>query len=388
MGVYMNNAATTWPKPEAVARAVVDFLANGGNLSRGASDWDLATSRLVLSCRERLASLLGGHEEGNPCLVTFTSGVTQSLNLVLKGFLREGMRVVTSSMEHNALVRPLRGLQERLGLEVEVLNCDGRGFLEPELLQQALERRRTDLVVFNHGSNVCGTLQDLEALASICRHFAVALVIDGAQTAGVMPISVRELDLAALCFTGHKGLMGPQGIGGVVWRRDFAESCYPLIEGGTGSFSHLERQPQALPDKFESGTLNLPGIAGLDAAVGWIQETGLDEIRRREASVGQRLLEGLRELPGLILSGLETMEGRLSVFALNFRGVDNGLLAGELGQLGVETRPGLQCCPWGHRTLGTFPDGALRLSPGYFTTDGEVDFTLEALGQALAKLSH
>ncbi len=388
MRVYMNNAATSWPKPDVVAQAMSDFLINGGaNLGRGtASAKDLSTMNMVLSCREKAAQLLGGHEEGHPALVTFTNNVTESLNIVLKGYLKAGMRVLTSSMEHNAVIRPLRHLEETLGLELEIIPCDGRGFLDPSSLKEALERKRADLAVFSHCSNVCGTLQDLEALASICAGFQVPLVVDSAQTAGVVPIDTQGLNLAALCFTGHKGLMGPQGTGGILWRRDFAEACEPFVEGGTGSFSHVELQPQAMPDKFESGTLNLPGIAGLCAALQWIQSTGMEAIHRWEMDLGGRLLEGLRRVPGLKLSGIDGMEGRLPVFALNFQGIDNGVLGGELSALGVDVRPGLQCSPWGHRTLGTFPEGALRISPGYFNSSDDVDRTLEALQEALRTL--
>lgn len=378
--MYMNNAATTWPKPECVGLAIADFLAGGGaNLARGtASGRDLKTLDLVFTCRERLAALLGGWG-GDPRLVTFTSSVTESLNIVLKGFLAPGRTVVTTSMEHNAVIRPLRRLESE-GVRVEVLPCDGEGFLPPHVLQGALKNLLPDLVILSHCSNVCGTIQDLPSLAALCREAKVPLVVDCAQTAGLLPLDAEGLDLAALCFTGHKGLMGPQGIGGILWKPEFARTVRPFVEGGTGSFSHLERQPDALPDKFESGTPNLPGIAGLSAAIRWIEETGLDGIRAREEALGALMLEGLLAIHGLSLSGRRTMAGRLPVFAVNVEGVDNGDLAGLLSEeRGIETRPGLHCAPLAHKTLGTFPGGALRLSPGWFSTEEEVLTTVEAI---------
>lgn len=379
MAIYMNNGATTWPKPEGVARAMADFLTGrGANLARGsASPRDMKTLDLVFTCRERLAALFGCWE-GDPRYVTFTSSVTESLNVVLKGYLKAGMTVVATSMEHNAVVRPLRRLEGR-GVRLRIAPCDQEGFLPLTVLEEALEGP-ADLVVLSHCSNVCGTLQDLEGAAALCRKKGVPLVADCAQTAGVIPLNAEELGLAALCFTGHKGLMGPQGIGGIVWNPEFAARTEPFVEGGTGSFSHLELQPDALPDKFEAGTPNLPGIAGLLAAIEWIEETGMDAIRRKEEDTGDLMLRGLQALRGVRLSGRPTMEGRLPVFAVNFQGLDNGLLAARLSEeWSIETRPGLQCAPWAHQTLGTYPEGALRISPGYFTTEEEAGKTLEAL---------
>ena len=379
MAIYMNNGATSWPKPQSVARAMADFITGrGANLARGsASARDMGTLNLVFTCRERLADLFGGWG-GDPRYVTFTSSVTESLNVVLKGYLKPGMTVVTTSMEHNAVVRPLRRL-ETGGVNLKILRCDGEGFLPLSALKEALEGP-ADLAVLSHGSNVCGTIQDLEGAAALCRERGVPLVADCAQTAGVIPLDAEKLGLAALCFTGHKGLMGPQGIGGIVWNPEFAAATAPFVEGGTGSFSHLEFQPDDLPDKFEAGTPNLPGIAGLLAAVEWIEETGMGAIAQREESLGRLMLEGLLSLKGLRLSGPAAMKGRLPVFAVNFQGRDNGLLAARLSEdWSIETRPGLHCAPLAHKTLGTYPEGALRISPGYFSTEEEVRKTVEAL---------
>lgn len=413
MSVYLNNAATTWPKPPCVAGAVADFITRGGaNLARGtASERDLTTLSVVMDCRVFLAGLLGGFENGNPRYVTFCSGVTEALNVVLKGFLCSGPpsdgalasggvstsgralasgRVLTSNMEHNAVIRPLRGL-ERRGLRLEFLDCDPDGLLRPETVAGALDDEKADLVVLGHASNVCGTIQPLEEIAAVCRKRGVPLVVDAAQTAGILPIRVAEWGLSALCFTGHKGLMGPQGVGGIVWNPDFAGRVEPLVEGGTGSFSHVEVQPSDMPDKFEAGTPNLPGIAGLYAALSWLAETGIENIERRERELGQRLLDGLERFGAssaprgsTLQGGRTTMEGRLPVFSLNFRSsndgiLDNGLLADRLSREGFETRPGLHCAPLAHRRLGSFPQGSLRVSPGYFNTFEDVDSFMEAL---------
>ena len=397
VGVYLNNAATTWPKPSCVPAAVSEFLMRGGaNLGRGTSSTrDLATLNTVMDCRLALTHLFEGHVNEDPRLVTFCTNITEALNIVLKGILRPGMSVISSSMEHNSVVRPLRAL-ERSGVSVTFLDCDSEGTLSPEALDNALSLpgAHCDLVVLSHASNVCGTIQPLAELAKICRDRGVPLVVDSAQTAGILPISLSELDLAALCFTGHKGLMGPQGVGGIVWRPDFAERVTPFIEGGTGSFSHVETQPEDLPDKFEAGTPNLPGISGLREALSWLDETGVESVEAHERELGERLLAELREVEKaaprfqLVLYGKPTMEGRLPVFGLNFKGpngqlLDNGLLAGRLSTLGFETRPGLHCAPLAHRTLGSFPQGCLRVSPGYFNTFEEISLFREALIECL-----
>ncbi|MDO5563444.1 MAG: aminotransferase class V-fold PLP-dependent enzyme [Synergistaceae bacterium] len=385
MSIYLNNAATTWPKPEETASAMFDFITrDGANLARGsASQRDIRTLDDVYTCRAALAKFLGGYEKHSAKYLTFTSCVTESINVILKGTAKQDMRIVTSSMEHNAVIRPLRSLEEA-GAQVEVIQCSMRGYLDPKSVDNAL-RSHADLAIFSHCSNVSGSLQDLTAIAEVCAKYSTPLVVDSAQTAGIVPIDTEALGLAALCFTGHKGLMGPQGTGGILWRPDFAEKCQPLIEGGTGSFSHEERQPKQLPDKFESGTLNLPGIAGLLASVKWIEETGMSAVSERERILGAKLEEGMLGIDGLRILGPAAEDPRLPVYSINIDGKDNAMLARELSdRFGIETRPGLHCAPLAHRTLGSFPEGALRLSPGYFNTEEDIDITIDAL-KTLAK---
>lgn len=383
--VYMNNAATTWPKPQEVPDAVYAFMTrDGANASRGsASERDIKSLDILFTARMKAASLFRGYAKANPKYVTLTSNVTHSLNVVIKGFVKSGMRVVTTSMEHNSVVRPLRELQQN-GVAVEVIQASLRGYVDPKKFSEAA-LERTDLAVVSHCSNVCGSVQPIEEIAEICAKRGIPLVVDCAQTGGILPINASELGLAALCFTGHKGLFGPQGTGGIVWKPEFAEMCSPFIVGGTGSLSHEETQPEVMPDKFEAGTMNLPGFAGLDAALDWIDRTGIDAIREREEKLGARLEEGLLSIKGLRLLGSAHGEApRLPVYAFNVDGKDNGEFANDLSMTyGIEGRPGLHCSPLAHRTLGTFPEGALRLSPGYYTTEDEIDYTIESI-RALA----
>lgn len=383
--VYMNNAATTWPKPQEVPDAVYAFMTrDGANASRGsASERDIKSLDILFTARMKAASLFGGYAKANPKYVTLTSNVTHSLNVVIKGFVKSGMRVVTTSMEHNSVVRPLRELQQN-GVAVEVIQASLRGYVDPKKFSEAA-LERTDLAVVSHCSNVCGSIQPIAEIAEICAKRGIPLVVDCAQTGGILPINASELGLAALCFTGHKGLFGPQGTGGIVWKPEFAEACSPFIVGGTGSLSHEETQPEVMPDKFEAGTMNLPGFAGLDAALDWIDRTGIDAIREREEKLGARLEEGLLSIKGLRLLGSTHGEApRLPVYAFNVDGKDNGEFANDLSMTyGIEGRPGLHCSPLAHRTLGTFPEGALRLSPGYYTTEDEIDYTIESI-RALA----
>lgn len=386
MSCYLNNAATTWPKPECVSESVREFMLKGGaNSSRGtSSERDMGTMNLILDCRMKLAELFGGYDDANPLLVTFTANITEALNFVLRGYLRSGMSVITSSMEHNAVMRPLRALENN-GVNVEVVSADSYGRLNPSDFENALMKRKYDLAVISHASNVCGTVQPLNEIAELCVKYNVPLVLDTAQTAGVIGINASELKLAALCFTGHKGLMGPQGTGGIIWSPEFASRVEPIITGGTGSYSHLEVQPEDMPDKFESGTPNLPGIAGLNSALNWIKDTGMKTIAEKEKLTGEYLLEKLLAVNDLILSGMHDMNNRVSVFAFNIRGIDNGILADELSLSGFETRPGLHCAPSAHKTLNTFPQGALRVSPGYFTSRDDIDNFIEALRNIIGK---
>ncbi|MFA7651776.1 MAG: aminotransferase class V-fold PLP-dependent enzyme [Synergistaceae bacterium] len=385
MSIYLNNAATTWPKPPCVPDAIYDFIANrGANVARGsASMRDIQSLDNVFTCRQKLAELFGGYQKCDPRFITLTSNVTESINMIIKGFLKPGMRAVTSSMEHNSVLRPLRRAENE-GVALDIIQCSLKGYLDPALLKKNLSGG-ADIAIINHCSNVSGSLQNIQDIAEVCRASNVPLVVDCAQTAGIIGISAQALGAAALCFTGHKGLFGPQGTGGIVWDPEFAKICSPLFEGGTGSISHEEFQPSQMPDKFEAGTPNLPGIAGLIASLEWIENEGIGKIRKHEDRLGKMLEEGLMKINGLRIIGPGSDDPRLPVYSVNIRGMDNAKLARDLSDIyRIETRPGLHCAPLAHRTLGTFPEGALRISPGYFNTADDIDLAVSALTE-LAK---
>lgn len=385
MSIYLNNAATTWPKPPCVPDAIYDFIANrGANVARGsASMRDIQSLDNVFTCRQKLAELFGGYQKCDPRFITLTSNVTESINMIIKGFLKPGMRAVTSSMEHNSVLRPLRRAENE-GVALDIIQCSLKGYLDPALLKKNLSGG-ADIAIINHCSNVSGSLQNIQDIAEVCRASNVPLVVDCAQTAGIIGISAQALGAAALCFTGHKGLFGPQGTGGIVWDPEFAKICSPLFEGGTGSISHEEFQPSQMPDKFEAGTPNLPGIAGLIASLEWIENEGIDKIRKHEDRLGKMLEEGLMKINGLRIIGPGSDDPRLPVYSVNIKGMDNAKLARDLSDIyGIETRPGLHCAPLAHRTLGTFPEGALRISPGYFNTADDINLAVSALRE-LAK---
>ncbi|MCE5183145.1 MAG: aminotransferase class V-fold PLP-dependent enzyme [Synergistaceae bacterium] len=385
MSIYLNNAATTWPKPPCVPDAIYDFIANrGANVARGsASMRDIQSLDNVFTCRQKLAELFDGYQKCDPRFITLTSNVTESINMIIKGFLKPGMRAVTSSMEHNSVLRPLRRAENE-GVALDIIQCSLKGYLDPALLKKNLSGG-ADIAIINHCSNVSGSLQNIQDIAEVCRASNVPLVVDCAQTAGIIGISAQALGAAALCFTGHKGLFGPQGTGGIVWDPEFAKICSPLFEGGTGSISHEEFQPSQMPDKFEAGTPNLPGIAGLIASLEWIENEGIDKIRKHEDRLGKMLEEGLMKINGLRIIGPGSDDPRLPVYSVNIKGMDNAKLARDLSDIyGIETRPGLHCAPLAHRTLGTFPEGALRISPGYFNTADDINLAVSALTE-LAK---
>ena len=385
MSIYLNNAATTWPKPPCVPDAIYDFIANrGANVARGsASMRDIQSLDNVFTCRQKLAELFDGYQKCDPRFITLTSNVTESINMIIKGFLKPGMRAVTSSMEHNSVLRPLRRAENE-GVALDIIQCSLKGYLDPALLKKNLSGG-ADIAIINHCSNVSGSLQNIQDIAEVCRASNVPLVVDCAQTAGIIGISAQALGAAALCFTGHKGLFGPQGTGGIVWDPEFAKICSPLFEGGTGSISHEEFQPSQMPDKFEAGTPNLPGIAGLIASLEWIENEGIGKIRKHEDRLGKMLEEGLMKINGLRIIGPGSDDPRLPVYSVNIKGMDNAKLARDLSDIyGIETRPGLHCAPLAHRTLGTFPEGALRISPGYFNTADDINLAVSALTE-LAK---
>ena len=383
MRVYLDQAATSWPKPPEVLQAVERFFTQVGcNVNRGGYAAAYTAAEVVLETRERLCRLFGFDK---PAQVIFTAGVTASLNQLLKGLLRPGDHLLVSALEHNAVMRPLAQLVEQgVSFDRRPAGPDGR---LPEDLEGALEpllRPNTRMLVVTHASNVCGVLLPLARLGAFCRAHGLWFVVDAAQTGGVESIHMGVMGIDALAFAGHKVLLGPQGLGGFLVRRELAERMERLVAGGTGSFSHLERMPSQLPDRFEAGTLNLPGIFGLHAALGWLERTGIDAVRQREQQLLERLLSQLDGLPGLRLLGPRDPAQRTAVAALDFPGRDNGEVAFQLDQAGIMARCGLHCAPNAHRVLGSYPQGAVRLSAGWYNTPQEMDYTAQVIKRLIA----
>lgn len=374
--IYLDNASTSFPKAPGVAEAMYDYVKNCGcNVSRGGYDEAYRAEELVLDTRQRLTRLFHGPDCRN---VVFTRNVTESLNVLMKGLLHSGDHVLVSAMEHNAVMRPLTQLTAQ-GVTFDRVPCASDGSLYTEELEKLL-RPETRAVVMLHGSNVCGTLLPAAEVGAFCRAHGLLFVLDTAQTAGAFPIDMEAMHIDALAFTGHKGLLGPQGIGGFILRPELARRMEPLLSGGTGSVSHLEEMPAFMPDRFEAGTLNLPGIMGLHAALVWLEQEGIDRIRSHELALTARFLEGLRDIPRLRAVGREDIQGRAAVVSAACESVDPAFLADALGrEYGVLTRVGLHCAPSAHKTLGTYPAGTVRFSFGPRNTEAHVDAALAAL---------
>lgn len=373
-GIYLDHAATSWPKPEGVSLAMKDYLDHvGANINRSVYGRAQEAGLVTLRLRERLKRLF--HFPEPVTHVILTPGMTWSMNTVLQGYLQAGDHVLVSSMEHNAVMRCLH----MLGVDFERIPCDRQGFLDPTDLE-ALLRPNTKLVVAAHGSNVCGSVQDAEAIGKICAEHQIPFVLDAAQTAGHLDVDFQRFQLSALCVPGHKGLLGPSGIGALLMTDGFAKQVRPLVAGGTGSASDMEILPDYLPDRFESGTPNLPGIYGLEAALRFLEETGIAAMRAREMTLCSRFLHGLSRIPKVRLCGTTDLQRRVGVISVDLSPMDNAEVSFRLEQeFGILTRCGLHCAPSAHKTLGTFPQGTIRFSLGYGSNEDHVDAALSAL---------
>ena len=374
--IYLDNASTTFPKAPNVANAMSDYLTNYGiNINRGSYALAYDVEDIIYTTRQRLNTLFNGHD---PSHVTFTQNVTMSLNMVIKGLLKAGDHILVSSMEHNAVMRPLTQLLDK-GITFDIISCDVTGSIQLESIE-TLIRPNTVAMIINHASNVCGTVQPIESIGAICKAHNLHFILDAAQTAGVIPIDVKACHIDALCFTGHKGLLGPQGIGGIILTKEIAQILTPLIAGGTGSFSHLETMPTHMPDAFEAGTLNLPGIIGLNEGLSYIESVGMKNIHNHELTLTKTFLEGLRSITGINIIGKQDIQDRTAVVSITIDGMDPASIAYELeSTYHIMTRVGLHCAPRAHQTLGTYPEGTVRFSFGYANTLEEVDMALSAL---------
>ena len=390
--IYLDNASTSFPKPREVSDAVYHYMTGvGSNIGRGGYASAYAAEEAVFAARQLLCDFFGGEDPKN---VAFTKNITEALNVLLRGLLQPGDHVLVSAMEHNAVMRPLQLFGHELAADEQPSDtitfsrvpCDREGNLELEYLPK-LVRPNTKAIVMTHASNVCGTLLPLTEVGAFCKEHNLLLIVDSAQSAGLFPIHMQSLGIDALAFTGHKGLLGPQGMGGFILREHMVEQVLPLIVGGTGSLSHTERTPTFMPDKFEAGTLNLPGIMGLAAGVRWLHERGLDNIRNHELALTEQLLAGLLALEqqGLLrVVGRKDITRRTSVVSIADTTLDIAMVAHKLAaEYGIATRVGLHCAPNAHKTLGTYPTGTLRFSMGWHNSAADIATALAALEEVL-----
>ncbi len=371
--IYLDNAATSHPKPPEVVEAVRHFMVHvGANPGRSGHRLSAQAARIVFDTRQSLAELLGVSDSRQ---IVFTSNATAGLNIALHGMLGPRDHVVTTSMEHNSVMRTLQHLEQERGVRITVVQADQQGRVDPAAIREALEPK-TRLVAINHGSNVVGTIQPIAQIKEAIGK--VPLLVDAAQTAGSYPFSIERDGVDLLAFSGHKSLLGPQGIGGLYVHPGL--DLPPLVRGGTGSRSESDRQPDFLPDKYESGTLNTCGIAGLGAGVRFILDQGVETIHNREMELLEVFWEGLRRIAGVVLYGPNSVEARLPTVSLNVRGKSPSQVGGLLDKShDIMVRVGLHCAPDAHRTIGTFPDGTVRFSAGALNTTDEMEQAVAAV---------
>lgn len=373
--IYLDNAATSFPKPDGVSTAMKTYIDRvGATINRSVYGSAQDAGLVTLQLRQRLKRLF--HFQSPVTHVILTPGATWGLNMAIKGFLKPGDHCIVSSMEHNAVMRPLLQLE---GVAFDRISCNREGLLDPEDIEPLI-RPNTKLLVLAHGSNVCGSIQDAKAVGDICKKHGIAFLLDAAQTAGHYPIDFEAFSLSALCVPGHKGLLGPSGIGALLMTDGFAKALNPIVAGGTGSASDSEYLPEYLPDRFESGTPNLPGIYGWEAALAFVEKTGVEALRSHEMALCQRFLEGLETIDGVALCGTKDVNRRVGVISVDFLHKDNAEAAFTLEtDYGILTRCGLHCAPSAHKTLDTFPRGTVRFSLGFANTEADVDAAIAAI---------
>ena len=371
--IYMDNAATTIHKPEPVKVAVLAAMDSFGNAGRGASEPALNASRVIYETREKLARFFHGADASR---IVFTANSTESLNIAIKGLLSPGDHVITTVLEHNSVLRPLYECRER-GVELTILDCDEKGNISYEDMEAAV-KENTKAVVCTHASNLTGNMIDLERVGAITRKKGILLVADASQTAGVYPVDVQKMGIDVLCFTGHKGMLGPQGTGGMYVRPGLV--IRPLLSGGSGVDTYNPRHPDLMPTALEAGTLNGHGIAGLGAAVSWLEEKGPDALREIELRRMRQFYEGVSRIPGVTVYGDFCADMRCPIVSLNIGDYDSSEVSDELSvTYGIVTRPGAHCAPLMHRALGTTGQGAVRFSFSHYNTEEEVETAVQAI---------
>jgi cysteine desulfurase family protein len=374
--IYFDNAATSWPKPPEVSAAMQKFMRKiGANPGRSGHRLSVEAARVIYDTREKLAQLFNVSDS---LRIVMTKNATEGLNIVISGMLKNGDHVITSSMEHNSVMRPLRAM-ERRGVELTVIPCDREGLIDPAHVNSAV-KKNTRAIFMTHASNVTGTLMPVADIGRIARERGLVFCVDAAQTAGSCPIDVEEMNMDLLAFTGHKSLFGPSGTGGLYIRDGLETQIEPLCVGGTGSRSEVEEQPNFMPDRYEAGTPNTLGIAGLQAGVDFVLSTGISEIKDKEDRLVRIFMEGIRDVPGMVIYGKADAQKRTSVVSFNIAGLDPASVALELDErYKIMSRSGIHCAPSAHKTIGTYPMGTVRFSFSYFNTQEQVAQAVDAL---------
>ena len=371
--IYFDNAATTLQKPACVVQAVTEAMCSLGNSGRGVHSGALSAARIIYETRMALADLFGAE---SPERIAFTANSTQALNIAIKGVLKPGDHVIATALEHNSVLRPLYEMEEQ-GTELTILSADRMGSIRYEDFEKAL-RPNTRAVVTTHGSNLTGNLLDIGRIGAFARKHGLIYIVDASQTAGVFDIDVRRMHIDILCFTGHKGLLGPQGTGGLYVREGI--TVRPLLSGGSGVQTYLKKHPPQMPTALEAGTLNGHGIAGLGAALRYIQETGLPAIRQKEQELMWAFYTQVRQIPGITVYGDFSSSDRCAIVSLNVRDYDSGEVSDALSEeYGIATRPGAHCAPLMHEALGTVEQGAVRFSFSHYNTKEEIEIAVSAL---------
>lgn len=376
--IYLDNAATTMRKPQKVIDAVVQAMSSMGNAGRGVNDASLSASRIIYDTRERICCMVGGT---NPRQVVFTCNSTESLNMALRGLLNPGDHVITTMLEHNSVLRPLYDLESK-GTNLTIIGCRERGTFDIEDMKKAITSE-TKMIVCTNGSNLTGNYVDLKPIGELAHENGLLFVVDASQTAGVFPIDVEEMKIDVLCFTGHKGMLGPQGTGGMYVREGV--TVRSLKAGGTGVQTYSKTQPAQMPTALEAGTLNGHGIAGLHAALEYLEEYGIDNIRKREQELMWRFYEGVKDIENVTIYGDFTTKNRCAIVTLNIGDYDSSEVSDALlTEYSISTRSGGHCAPLMHEALGTVEQGAVRFSFSHYNTDEEVDAAIQAV-QDLAR---
>lgn len=377
--IYLDNAATTMQKPPEVVQAVTYALCHMGNAGRGGHDAALDASRVIFEARQKLTKLFHGDD---PAQLVFTANSTESLNIAIKGTLLPGDHVITTALEHNSVLRPLYEMEAR-GTELTILPADAQGCIDYEAFEQEI-RTNTKMIICTHGSNLTGNLLDIRRIGRIAKKHGLLFGVDASQTAGVFDIDVKDMEIDILCFTGHKGLLGPQGTGGMYIRKGVA--VRPLLSGGSGVQTYCRTHPSQMPTALEAGTLNAHGLAGLAAAVDYLQRIGLDEIRRKEQELMRYFYEQVKEIHGVTVYGDFSENERCAIVSLNLWDYDSSEVSDALDQeYGISTRPGAHCAPLMHQALGTVEQGAVRFSFSHYNTREEVEQAVTAVRELAAQ---